>query len=287
MEGMKSSKIDLRHNHGPFDIIGDVHGCISELKQLLTEMDYCLKDTGDGNYTVEHPGGRRAIFLGDLVDRGPDIVAVLKLVMGMVNTGRALCVAGNHDMRILRKIREGTVLTSHGSPDWSMLQITEAPAGFREEVRGFLEGLPGHYVLDDGKLVVAHAGIREALQGQDSPETRAIAVCGEITGKTDEYGLPVRYDWAADYHGQATVVYGHTPYAQVQRLNNTINLDTGCVFGGKLTAFRYPEGDFVEVKALKMYCPPAKPFLPEHAGVSNVTAWPRPFLNDGVRRPDA
>lgn len=286
MEGMKSSGVDLRHEHGPFDIIGDVHGCITELQQLLTEMDYVIKDTGDGNCSVKPPVGRRAVFLGDLVDRGPDVVAVLKLVMGMVDTGNALCVAGNHDMRILRRIREGSVLTSHGSPDWSMLQMTEAPEGFMEEVGRFMEGLASHYILDDGKLVVAHAGIREALQGQDSPETRAIAVCGEITGETDEYGLPVRYDWAADYRGKAMVVYGHTPYSQVQKLNNTINLDTGCVFGGKLTAFRYPEGDFVEVKALKMYCPPAKPFLPEHAGVINVTARRRHFLNDGVRRSD-
>lgn len=258
---------NLKHEHGPFDIIGDVHGCFAELKELLVIMGYIVEETAgpDGkNYRARHPGGRRAVFLGDLVDRGPNMVDALKLVMNMVKSGNALCVCGNHELRVLKKIQEGNVLTSHGDPDWSMGQLTRQSAGFLSEVQRFMEGLVSHYVLDDGKLVVAHAGIKEALQGIESEEVRTLAIYGELTSETDEYGLPVRYEWAADYRGMAIVVYGHTPQSEVQKVNNAINIDTGCVFGGKLTAFRYPEGVFMEVSAPKIYCPPAKPFLPHH-----------------------
>lgn len=260
---------NLQHEQGPFDIIGDVHGCFAELKQLLTDMGYIVAETtgsGEKDYQAAHPAGRKAVFLGDLVDRGPHTVAVLKLVMRMVDSGSALCVAGNHDMRVLKKIQTGNVLTSHGGPDRSVVQLKEQGGDFLSKVQHFMEGLVSHYVLDEGKLVVAHAGLKEALQGSDSDEAREIALYGEITGETDEYGLPVRYAWAADYRGRATVIYGHTPQVQVQRVNNTINIDTGCVYGGKLTAFRYPEEEFMMVEAARTYCPPAKPFLPHHAG---------------------
>ena len=105
----------------------------------------------------------------------------------------------------------------------------------------FFDGLISHYVLDDGKLVVAHAGMKASLQGRASQQVRAFALYGETTGETDAYGLPVRYNWAAEYRGQALVVYGHTPVPEAEWLNRTINIDTGCVFGGKLTALRYPE----------------------------------------------
>lgn len=286
MNGQLSAVIDKRHEHGPFDIIGDVHGCFSDLTRLLVKLNYVVEVTGEDSYLVTPPQGRRAVFLGDLVDRGPEVVSVLKLVLSMVKAGSAFCVAGNHDMRVLKKLREGVAVTSHGSPDWGMLPLMETGDGFRAEIQSFLEGLVGHYVFDDGKLVVAHAGIREDLQGRETEQTRAIAIGGEITGETDEYGLPVRYDWAADYCGRATVIYGHTPFAEVQKCGNAINLDTGCVFGGKLTAFRYPEGEFVAVTAAKMYCPPAKPFLPAHAGMPNFLAWRHLMLQDGVLRTD-
>ena len=85
----------------------------------------------------------------------------------------------------------------------------------------------------------------------------------ETTGETDEFGLPVRYNWAADYRGKALVVYGHTPVPEPLFLNNTVNIDTGCVFGGQLTALRYPERETVSVKARQTYYEPARPFLPE------------------------
>lgn len=273
--------IDLRHEHGPFNIIGDVHGCFSELVQLLADMGYVFEERCGAKgveFRAAHPDGRKAVFLGDLVDRGPDIVNVLKLVMGMVRAGNALCVCGNHDMRVLRKIQTGNVKTSHGGPDRSLIELIREGNGFLAEVQEFMEGLVSHYVLDAGRLVVAHAGIKEALQGRESAQARECAVYGENTGEIDEHGLPVRYAWAADYQGKALVIYGHTPQAQVQRDNNAINIDTGCVFGGKLTAYHYPEGKFSQVQAAKIYCPPAKPFLEKHMNCGK--ARPMALWND-------
>jgi protein phosphatase len=135
--------------------------------------------------------------------------------------------------------------------------------GWAEEDRGklasFLEGLISHYVLDGGRLVVAHAGLREEMHGRDSGGVREFCLYGETTGETDEFGLPVRANWAAGYRGKAIVVYGHTPIPEPEWLNNTVNIDTGAVFGGKLTALRYPEREFVSVAAAREYSVSARP----------------------------
>jgi len=178
--------------------------------------------------------------------------------MGMVEAGTALCVPGNHDMKLLQKLRGKDVKMAHGLAD-SVAQLETEPPEFKSKVAEFLDGLISHYVLDEGKLVVAHAGMKEEMQGRGSGAIRSFALFGETTGETDEFGLPVRYNWAADYRGKAMVVYGHTPIAEPQWLNRTVNIDTGCVFGGKLTALRYPEKEFLSVPALRTYYEPAKP----------------------------
>lgn len=248
-----------RTEHGPFDIIGDVHGCFDELQDLLVALGYSVERNGN-EYRVAAPDGRKAIFLGDLVDRGPKIPEVLKLVMDMVEAGTALCVPGNHDMKVLQKLRGKDVKMAHGLAD-SIAQLEEESPEFKSKVVAFLDGLISHYVLDDGKLVVAHAGMKEEMQGRGSGAIRSFALFGETTGETDEFGLPVRYNWAADYRGKASVVYGHTPIGEPQWLNRTVNIDTGCVFGGKLTALRYPEKEFVSVPAHRTYYEPAKPLV--------------------------
>jgi protein phosphatase len=129
----------------------------------------------------------------------------------------------------------------------------------------FFDGLISHYVLDDGQLVVAHAGMKASLQGRASQQVREFALYGETTGETDAFGLPIRQNWAAAYRGQALVVYGHTPVPEAEWLNRTINIDTGCVFGGKLTALRYPERELVSVPAARTYADPIRPFLPATA----------------------
>lgn len=250
---------NLRHEHGPFDIVGDVHGCFDELKELLETMGYSL----DGDVAVP-PNGRKAVFLGDLVDRGPKIVQVLRLVMQMVEQGNAWCVPGNHDMKLMRKLKGRDVQITHGLAD-SLAQLENETPEFRNQVTAFLDDLVSHYVFDGGKLVVAHAGMKEEMQGRGSGKVRDFALYGETTGEADEFGLPVRYDWASDYRGKAMVVYGHTPVAEPEWLNRTINIDTGCVFGGKLTAFRYPEKELVSVPARRSYYQPTKPFVAPEA----------------------
>ena len=305
---------------GPFDIIGDVHGCYEELRALLEQLGYQvveepILDVRDLGVRVVAPvavtsppsplsrgegglasgsslesenfntsqvsnlesekletsppsprerglGGevthRKAIFLGDLVDRGPASPQVLRLVMSMVRDGSALCVPGNHDIKLLRHLNGKKVTVNHGLAE-TLAQLEFEPEAFKSEVRRFLDGLVSHYVLDGGKLVVAHAGLTEEMHGRGSGAVRAFALFGESTGEIDEFGLPVRYEWAREYRGRALVAFGHTPVPDAEWLNNTIDLDTGCVLGGRLTALCYPERELVAVPAAQVYCEPVRP----------------------------
>ena len=341
---------DLRGEHGPFDIVGDVHGCFEELCELLGKIGYVVveeaagevrgmgaeetraadrtSDTREGipedmgarrdsrtsetadvgaripmyigtrtsdttagaprwqpgcrfGYCVTPPAGRKLVFIGDLVDRGPKIAQVLRLVMSMVADGAALCVPGNHDMKLMRKLGGKDVQITHGLAE-SLAQLETEPAEFREHVMAFFDSLVSHYVLDDGKLVVAHAGMKAELQGRGSGAVRDFALFGETTGETDEFGLPVRLDWAAEYRGKAYVVYGHTPVPEAEWLNRTINIDTGCVFGGKLTALRYPEKELISVPARRVYAEPRRPFLPEAQATAEGPALSAQQAHDDV-----
>lgn len=271
-----------KSEHGPFDIIGDIHGCCDELEALLQQLGYEIDPVGAttvrfplrDNVIYRHPQGRKVIFLGDLVDRGPRILDTLKLVHNMVAAGTALCVPGNHDMKLMRFLRGKKVKITHGL-DKSIAEIEAIPEEIREnfskEIADFLDSLVSHYVLDNGNLVVSHAGMKEAMQGRGSGKVRDFALYGETTGETDEFGLPIRYNWAREYRGKAIVVYGHTPVVEPEWLNGTIDIDTGCVYGGKLTALRYPEKELVSVAAIRAYCESAKPFLPEEETTEGAT----------------
>jgi protein phosphatase len=248
---------DRRSENGPFDVIGDVHGCYVELTELLRELGYGVG--GDG-VEVTPPDGRRAIFLGDYGDRGPDTPAVLKLVMSMAEAGTAICLPGNHDIKLVRKLKGRDVQITHGLAE-TLDQLESEFDELRDQIRDFLDGLVSHVVLDEGKLVVAHAGMKQAYQGRSSGRVRDFALFGETTGETDEFGLPIRLQWASEYRGRAAVVYGHTPVAEPEWINDTINIDTGCVFGGRLTALRWPERELVSVPASRTYYEPVKPFL--------------------------
>jgi protein phosphatase len=253
---------DARHKDGPFDIIGDVHGCADELEALLAKLRYLVSWEGRGNSdracTVIPPQGRRAIFVGDLVDRGPRTPDVLRLVHAMVTSGAAFCVPGNHDVKLIRWLHGRNVKLTHGLAE-SAAQLEQESESFRIRMRTFLDSLVSHLWLDGGRLVVAHAGIKENMIGRSSGAVREFCLYGETTGETDEFGLPVRYNWAAEYRGSTAVVYGHTPVVDAEWLNNTICIDTGCVFGGKLTALRWPEKELVDVPAAKVYAEPVRP----------------------------
>lgn len=251
-------RCDRRGEHGPFDLIGDVHGCRAELETLLDRLGY----RPDADTVWRHPQGRRALLLGDLVDRGPDSPGVLRLVMAMVAAGTALAVPGNHDMKLARKLLGRDVKIAHGLAE-TLAQLDALPDAERQALadaaRTFFEDLSSHLWLDDGRLVAAHAGLKSEMQGRSSGQIRSFALYGDTNGEIDDFGMPVRLDWAADYRGRALVVYGHTPVPQAEWVNNTICIDTGCVFGGALTALRYPERELVSVPAAQVYMAPSRP----------------------------
>ncbi|HEX8733618.1 MAG TPA: metallophosphoesterase [Ktedonobacterales bacterium] len=249
---------DLRGERGPFDIIGDVHGCYDELLDLLAALGYTRDEGAAGGW--RHPDGRRVIFVGDLVDRGPGVVAVARLAMALVAAGQGFCAPGNHDVKLARALEGRNVFVAHGLRE-SLDQIAALPAeeraAFTRDFVAFVRALPPYLWLAEGDLIVAHAGLPERYHGRVSERIRALALYGETTGWEDEYGHPQRIDWAADYGGAAAVVYGHTPWRETHWRHNTINVDTGCVHGGRLTAVRWPERDLVSVPARRVYAPRA------------------------------
>ncbi len=255
---------DRRDEVGPFDLIGDIHGCHLELIELLGALGYDVRESG-GRYQVTPPEGRRALFLGDLVDRGPGSHIVLRLVMDMVDSGVAICVPGNHEAKLSKYLAGRKVKLSHGL-DKTVEQLEGETPAFRERVAKFIDGLVSHFILDEGRLIVAHAGMREDLAGRASGKVRQFALYGETTGEVDQFGLPVRYPWARDYRGDAAVVYGHTPVPSTEWVNNTLCIDTGCVFGGSLTALRWPEREEVSVPAHQVWCEPVRPLESEAHG---------------------
>jgi hypothetical protein len=262
LEEDELARCDRRSDSGPFDIIGDVHGCAGELEALLVKLGYDVAwhgAPGSVQVAVTPPAGRRAVFVGDLVDRGPRAPDVLRIVMGMVESGAAFAVPGNHDVKFQRWLDGKDVKPTHGL-DRTIAQFEPEPKAFRSAVRAFFKALPIYLWLDGGRLAVAHAGIKEEMLGRVSGEIRRFCLYGETSGETDKFGLPIRYHWAAEYRGRTAVVYGHTPVPDADWVNNTICLDTGCCFGGKLTALRWPEREIVTVAAADIYTMPVRPF---------------------------
>ena len=263
---------DLRHVTGAFDLIGDVHGCARELEELLAELGYGItwpEGALTGRPRITAPQGRKAVFVGDLVDRGPRSPDVLRIVMAMVAAGKGFAVPGNHDIKFLRWLDGKQVKPTHGL-DRTIAQFEAESPEFTAEVRAFIAALPSYIWLDGGKLAVAHAGLKEEMLGEVSQKIRTFCLYGETSGETDEFGLPIRYHWAAEYRGQTQIVYGHTPVPEADWVNNTICIDTGCCFGAKLTALRYPEREIVTVDAHEEYTASRRPFghPPIRPGVS-------------------
>jgi protein phosphatase len=248
---------DHADDHGPFDVVGDLHGCAGELLALLGRLGYRRVS---GRKPFRHPSGRRVVFVGDLVDRGPRILETAGCAMEMVACGSALAVPGNHDDDLAARLA-GDEAAAEAAPSpgtaVSLRQLETAPAAARRAfVRRFPEyvaALPSHLLLDGERLVVAHAGLPAELHGRESRHVHRIAVYGESTGRLDRYGLPTRVNWAAAYDGRPFVVYGHTPVAKPEAIRNTLNVDTGCVYGGALTALRWPEKEIVSVRAARTW----------------------------------
>ncbi|MEM7514329.1 MAG: AAA family ATPase, partial [Bacteroidota bacterium] len=274
IEGVKREKLynDKQEISGPFDIIGDIHGCYDETLALLDKLGYKIEKTADEELfgiKVSHPENRQVIFLGDLVDRGPNSPAVLRLAISMVKSGLAWCVPGNHDVKLHKKLSGKNVRVQHGL-EKTLEQLEGESEEFLLQTKEFIYSLISHYVFDEGKLVVSHAGLKESMIGRASGAVRSFCLYGETTGEIDEFGLPVRHNWASEYRGKTMVVYGHTPVPEAEWLNNTIDIDTGCVFGGKLTALRYPEKELVSINAKEIYSEPVRPLQTEESSHSTA-----------------
>lgn len=237
------------------DIIGDIHGCFPEFKKLTEKLDYSWVKG-----IPIHPEGRNLAFVGDLTDRGPESLRVIEVVYNLVMKEKlAFYAPGNHCNKLYRYCLGNKVQITHGL-ETTVAELEALTAKKRTEVKkkfmALYDSSPLYQVLDRGKLVVAHAGIREEDIGKHNSKVKTFVLYGDITGEKHPDGSPVRRDWAKKYKGTATIVYGHTPVKEPRIMNNTYNIDTGAVFGGKLTALRYPEMKLVSV-------PSSMPFVAE------------------------
>jgi protein phosphatase len=237
------------------DIIGDIHGCFAEFQQLTIQLGY---DWESG--IPIHPEGRMLAFVGDLTDRGPQSLRVAEIVWELVIKNKTgYYVPGNHCNKLYRYLLGNKVKTTHGLEttvaEYLSLDSKQKNA-FRQSFLELYDSSPLYQVLDHGRLIIAHAGIRKDYIGKNNSKVKTFVLYGDITGQTNPDGTPVRRDWAKDYNGNALIVYGHTPVKDPRVVNNTYNIDTGVVFGGRLTALKYPEMELLSV-------PSSMPYVPE------------------------
>ncbi|MDT2048070.1 hypothetical protein CHN50_18805 [Priestia aryabhattai] len=234
------------------DIIGDIHGCYDELVELTTKLGY----SWNSSYPV-HPENRHLAFVGDLMDRGPHSLKVIELVWHLVvKQKKAYYCPGNHCNKLYRFFKGNKVQIKHGLEttvaEYNALSQTQQQ-DIKHKFMELYENAPLYVHLKHEQLVIAHAGIRADYIGRSDKKVKTFVLYGDITGETHPDGSPVRNDWAQHYNGTPLVVYGHTPITSPKLRNNTINIDTGAVFGGKLTAFRYPEKELVSVSSSMPY----------------------------------
>ncbi len=233
------------------DIIGDIHGCYDEFVQLTNQLGY----TWENGYPL-HPEGRVIGLVGDLTDRGPNSLKVIEVVWSLYKNHKVYYVPGNHCNKLYRYFLGNKVQLTHGL-ETTVEEYSALPHQKKEEIKSkfieLYEQSPLYRILDHNKLVIAHAGINEELIGKHNKKVKTFVLYGDITGETNKDGTPVRNDWAQEYKGKALIVYGHTPVKEPRIVNNTINIDTGAVFGGKLTAVRYPSMEIVSVSSSLVY----------------------------------
>ncbi|XKE94622.1 polynucleotide kinase-phosphatase [Metaplanococcus flavidus] len=249
--------IEIELDRG-IDIIGDVHGCFDELIQLLVKLGYAKNEEG----LYKHPDGRKFVSVGDVMSRGPASLETMRFFYRHVEGNLALMIDSNHGWKIARWLEGRQVVLSHGDEKVEEeFRIFEAQKGperaneLKRQLKDFLLTAPSHYVFKKNgvpTLVCAHAGIRDEFIGKESGAISDFCRYGD-TGGFDDNGKPVRNDWTVGHQNRLLIVWGHDPKPKPLLINNTINIDQGVVFGGELTAYRYPERDFVSVKAKADY----------------------------------
>ncbi|MEC5423588.1 bis(5'-nucleosyl)-tetraphosphatase PrpE [Virgibacillus sp. C22-A2] len=228
------------------DVIGDVHGCFKELLELLHTLGY---EQQENSYI--HPDGRIPVFLGDITDRGPDSLQVVQLVYEMVVVhNKAHYVPGNHCNKLYRFFLGNNVQQRYGLEttvaEYKALSDAQQDSICNQFITLY-EQAPLYLNLPEVNAVIAHAGIKESYIGRTDKKVKTFVLYGDITGKVQADGRPIRGDWAKEYTGNKWVVYGHTPVKEARFINKTVNIDTGCVFGNALSAFRLPEEQLVSV----------------------------------------
>jgi len=229
-----------------YDVIGDIHGCLTEFTQLTEKLGYRWV-----HQLPIHPEQRTLVFVGDITDRGPSSVEMIRIVANLVEQGLALYVPGNHCNKLYRLLIGRNVQVAHGL-ETTVQELNQLDNRHREQISEQFIALykksPLILYLDQQQLVVCHAGVQENnLFKPLTSAMKSFALYGDTTGKKDANGLPERRDWARQYHGKPLIVYGHTPVVRPRWKNHTLNLDTGCAFGGMLSALRYPEMKLVAV----------------------------------------
>ncbi|SER95267.1 bis(5'-nucleosyl)-tetraphosphatase PrpE [Salipaludibacillus aurantiacus] len=234
-----------------FDIIGDIHGCHEEMTDLLKELGYSHQSG-----KLHHSDNRVPVFLGDLTDRGPASVKVMEDVADWVLQKEALYCPGNHCNKLYRYLSGRNVMINNGL-ETTVEELKSLPKEKTERIankfKALYEQSPLYLQLDANRLIVAHAGIRPDLIGKKGKVVRTFVLYGDITGEKHADGRPVRRDWAAKYNFDSFVVYGHTPVPKPRWKGSTVNIDTGCIFGGQLSALRWPEKTVCSVPSNQPY----------------------------------
>ena len=242
-------------------VIGDVHGCREELRELLDKLNYS-------------PGKQRILLLGDLLDKGPDPVGVVADVRELVRgSSHVHCIRGNHEEKALRwRKHEERRATNPDYVNPMRIHDVETPAQWAaltlEDV-AWLKTLP---TVWDGFVpgwAAVHGGFLPGLPIHRQPSDKVVRVrwvdaAGEFVPLQD--GTLDKPDWACNWmdvwDGKENVVYGHAvhgleePRVDVNEKGvSCVGIDTGCVFGGRLTAMVFEDGrhHFIQVQAKRAY----------------------------------
>ena len=235
------------------DIIGDIHGCYTEFNNLTEKLGYSWESG-----LPLHSSKRVLGFVGDITDRGPHSLKMIATLWELWKSAGAYYVPGNHCNKLYRYFLGRKVQISHGLEttvaELAALSLKDA-SHYKKMFIELYEGSPLYQVLDDKKLVIAHAGIKSEDIGKNNKSVKTFVLYGDITGEFLPNGMPVRRDWAQEYNGKPFIVYGHTPVLEPRFVRKTVNIDTGAVFGGHLTAFKYPEMETVSVPSTMPYVP--------------------------------
>jgi len=211
-------------------VIGDIHGCFDELIDLLELIDLKQND--------------RVVAVGDLVVKGEKNREVLDR---FIDDRRFSSVIGNHD-RVLRQSWRGEPVRLTKAQRKTQTELNSNRARYA----AYLKSL--RYTIDLGSHLVVHAGVRPGvrLDRQMAADMTQIRTMG--TNPASRKGVP----WYKVYRGKKIVLFGHWPAAAPRVAPRAIGLDTGCVYGGRLTAFIIEAAEFVSVPARRAYEPPRR-----------------------------